>query len=192
MDFRRRTVLYFIASAVAMLACPTGIAGCCCPKLWTGFREHCYRFFSHELIWQAAESFCRNFTVPSLGEWGEVTGNRSGHLVSIHSQAEQDFVTALYESSRKKGDINAGHWFGLHDTATEGTFEWTDGTPVDFTHWEPGQPDNEDYTRYHPDLSENENCGVMRSLSGNEWRDGRCEQPRNTVVHYFICKTPSL
>lgn len=71
------------------------------------------RFFSHELNWLAAENFCRNFTVPSLGEWGEVTGTRSGHLVSIHSQPEQDFVTALYESSRKKGVSNELYNFGI-------------------------------------------------------------------------------
>eukprot|EP00057_Strongylocentrotus_purpuratus_P001368 XP_001198502.2 PREDICTED: echinoidin [Strongylocentrotus purpuratus] len=187
MDFRRRTELFFVALAVAMLACPTGIAGCGnCPKLWTGFRNHCYRFFSHELNWLAAENFCRNFTVPSLGEWGEVTRTRSGHLVSIHSQPEQDFVTALYESSRKKGDEYAGHWFGLHDTSTDGTFEWTDGTTVDFTHWKPGQPDN------HPNTVGNENCGVMRSRYGNEWQDGQCVQPSYSLIHYFICKTPSL
>ena len=49
------------------------------------------------MTWNQAEQFCQNFTVPSLGY-----GSSLGHLISIHTQAEQDFAITLYETSRKK------------------------------------------------------------------------------------------
>ena len=39
--------------------------------------------------------------MPSLGD-GSTVRDSLGHLISIHSQAEQDFAITLYETSRKK------------------------------------------------------------------------------------------
>lgn len=33
-------------------------------------------------------------------------------------------------------------WIGLHDQAMQMNFEWTDRTPVIFTHWHPFEPNN--------------------------------------------------
>lgn len=33
-------------------------------------------------------------------------------------------------------------WIGLHDTAMQMNFEWTDRTPVIFTFWHPFEPNN--------------------------------------------------
>jgi hypothetical protein len=33
-------------------------------------------------------------------------------------------------------------WIGLHDTAMQMDFQWTDHTPVIFTYWHPFEPNN--------------------------------------------------
>ena len=40
---------------------------------------------------------------------------------------------------------SSGAWIGLHDKTSEGRFEWTDGSPVNYTMWRPGEPN--DYLR---------------------------------------------
>ena len=59
------------------------------------------------------------------------------HLVSIHSAAEDAFVLGLGST-----DPGTEYWLGLNDAASEGNFVWSDGTPVDFTNWTPGEPNN--------------------------------------------------
>ncbi|XP_063962826.1 echinoidin-like [Lytechinus pictus] len=186
MALRSQTPVFLATLAITLLACPTGaLAGCCCPTFWTAFDHHCYRFFSQNLTWNEAERFCQSYTVPSLS--GEAKSpDTMAHLVSIHSQAEQNFINILYESSRRKSsdtiDIQGGLWFGLHDQFMEGDFKWSDGSPFDYHAWAPGQPD------FH---TRDENCGVIRS-GGNPglWRDGPCVQAPSERIHYFICKLP--
>jgi len=59
-------------------------------------------------------------------------------LVSIHSQAQEDFV-AWYINNATQGLDRFYTWIGLQ--AIQGQFSaWSDGTPVDYTSWELGQP----------------------------------------------------
>lgn len=44
-------------------------------------------------------------------------------------------------------------WIGLHDTAMQMNFEWTDRTPVIFTLWHPFEPNNF--------LNTKEDCVIM-------------------------------
>lgn len=55
-----------------------------------------------------------------------------GHLVSINSADEESFLKANFERG----------WIGLTDEGTEGDWRWTDGSPITYTNWGPGQPDN--------------------------------------------------
>ena len=57
-----------------------------------------------------------------------------GHLVTIDSQAENDFLTATFG-----GMVNAAY-IGLSDEITEGVFQWDSGAAVNFTNWNPGEP----------------------------------------------------
>ena len=67
-------------------------------------------------------------------------------------------------------------WLGLSDINTEGTFEWSDGTPVDFIHWAKNQPN-----KFH-----NQDCvhtlGFMQDHS-YEWNDINCRD-----CYRFTCK----
>ncbi len=64
-----------------------------------------------------------------------------GHLATITSQAELDFILLNLAPSRP--------WIGLfHNTASptysepSGGWEWVTGEPVTFTNWAPGEPNN--------------------------------------------------
>lgn len=69
-----------------------------------------------------------------------------GHLVSIGSPEEQQFVHSNFGNL---GGVDRRIWIGFTDQTTEGTFEWSDGTPAKFTNWNGGEPNNsggvEDY-----------------------------------------------
>ncbi|MCY2989793.1 MAG: FG-GAP-like repeat-containing protein, partial [Planctomycetota bacterium] len=78
---------------------------------------------------------------------------RGGHLVTINSAAENEFVRANFAAPN--GEV----WIGLTDEAVEGTFVWTNGEPVSYTNWNSGEPDN----------SSNEDYGEM--YSGGTWND---------------------
>jgi Ca2+-binding RTX toxin-like protein len=62
-----------------------------------------------------------------------------GHLVSITSQAEQDFIQDAFLSG---ANDQAVYWIGFTDAAEEGNFVWFSGDPVSYTNWESGEPNN--------------------------------------------------
>ena len=57
--------------------------------------------------------------------------SRGGDLASIHSAAEQAQLVALAPRLGASHD----YWIGLNDIAREGTWVWSDGTPVDYSAW---------------------------------------------------------
>jgi hypothetical protein len=64
---------------------------------------------------------------------------RGGHLVSIGSAEENAFVLAQFGNL---GGVDRRLWIGFSDTASEGSFAWSDGSPVTYTNWNPGEPNN--------------------------------------------------
>ncbi|XP_072013077.1 uncharacterized protein [Amphiura filiformis] len=131
----------------------------CCPSLWSSFMGSCYRYYQYQKTWANANTYCQA---------------RGAELVSIHSAAENGFVSYM---------INGGNvWIGLTDTATEGTFVWSDGTAVDYTNWgtDPiSQPDN---------YAGDEDCVELGSTyfsdpTLNLWNDHQCSNTKS-----FVCK----
>lgn len=99
---------------------------------------HDYLFFTAQLQnAAAADGFC---------------ARSGGTLVAINSSAAQGFV---------KNEISlhgGGTWLiGYSDSATEGLWQWADGSSNGFVNWAPGQPVN---------ATGNEDCAVMDASSG--------------------------
>uniref|UniRef100_A0A8C2WF37 C-type lectin domain-containing protein n=1 Tax=Cyclopterus lumpus TaxID=8103 RepID=A0A8C2WF37_CYCLU len=93
-------------------------------------------------------------------------------LVSIHSGDEQAYVNTMV-------DLELPTWIGLSDILLENhSYSWTDGWPVFFTQWGPGEPSN----------IKDEGCvsvHASRAFHGT-WNDTRCDQAKP-----YVCKISS-
>lgn len=108
------------------------------------------------------------------------------NLISIQSMAENSCIINALNSKGYGGVI----WIGLNDEAVEGVFEWYDQSPVTFTNWAPGEPNNlggnEDCVQIYPDGLWNDlPCNVGNSASVIEVN--LC--PQTTISHAdVICR----
>jgi len=99
-----------------------------CPSGWTTYDSQygtrkCFKSFTSEKTASSAESYCVNYC--------------GGHLASVHSQDEMDFITNSFYASHQH-DV----WIGGYSSV--GKWKWRDGTIFDFADWMTGQPDGQD------------------------------------------------
>lgn len=114
------------------------------------FRQSCYRPSTVALPWEAARDACR-----AIG----------GELVHIENTAEDAFVGAL---------LDVTIWIGAADSEFENFMQWTDGTPVSFASWGPGQPD----------LFQGPDCVEKRQEEPEEpWYDQPCSN-----ASFYVCE----
>ena len=86
---------------------------------------HRYQRFDTAMTWQEAKAFCET--------WG-------GHLATITSQAEDEFVWSNLASAAP----GYGTWLGATDEIIEGEWAWVTGEPWSYTNWDSGEPNNFD------------------------------------------------
>uniref|UniRef100_A0A8C9Z1J4 Neurocan core protein n=1 Tax=Sander lucioperca TaxID=283035 RepID=A0A8C9Z1J4_SANLU len=122
-------------------ACEKGNDGC--EHTWRKFHGHCYRYFSRRHTWEDAEKDCRE---------------HSGHLASIHSLADQNFI--------RGGRSHDNTWIGLNDRTVEDDFQWTDKMDLQYENWRENQPDNF--------FAGGEDCVVMIAHENGKWNDVPC------------------
>ena len=83
-----------------------------------------------------------------------------GDLATIRSAEENSFIWDLI--SKQKSVTEFGAWIGLYRKG-DSKFYWVDDTPLQYTEWKPGQPDNSGGV---------EDCV---NVNGGKWNDLRCD-----------------
>jgi len=99
---------------------------------------------------------------------------RGGHLASIHSEDQQKAIA--YGSFASSNGVWSNWWIGLNDVDSEGSFAWTDGTPLDYSNWFGAEPNNAGGV---------EHCVHIHGHEAGLWNDIPCEN-----VRPYICLLP--
>ncbi|XP_072304766.1 macrophage mannose receptor 1-like [Eucyclogobius newberryi] len=123
--------------------------------------------------WEADpfNNFCYLFNFLSMRTWAEALVdcmNQGGDLLSITDIFQQSFIQVVFQKSPSTG---TSLWMGGHGSMTRG-WEWTDGSPFTYIHWETGNPG--DHHR--------KDCLSIR-INNGYWNDDNCEYKRG-----YICK----
>jgi hypothetical protein len=90
------------------------------------YNGHSYYRSTGSMTWTAAKVACENM---------------GGHLVTVTSPAENNFIFNLWPSG----------WIGLTDEVVEGQWRWVTGEPFTWSNWNGGEPNNagnEDYVQF--------------------------------------------
>uniref|UniRef100_A0AAV2L1Z3 C-type lectin domain-containing protein n=1 Tax=Knipowitschia caucasica TaxID=637954 RepID=A0AAV2L1Z3_KNICA len=129
-----------------------------CEDDWTQFGSRCFRFYNERKSWQNAESVCLT---------------AGANLASVHSLQENDFIS---DSVLNVTGFSAYTWLGGY-TDQNHRWVWSDGTPWDFEHWSPGQPDNHNDQEHHLMFNFGERKALVLGEGGgrNGCRGGRGE-----------------
>ena len=113
---------------------------------------------------------------PDFNAWEHFCERQGGHLATITSPEENDFIYQYLKDSGKKLAF-----FGYTDEESEGNWRWVTGEEVTFENWAPGQDNNGSTTK----TKEPENYAQFsKDTLDGQWNDARV--PQNS--HLFICE----
>uniref|UniRef100_A0A1A7X271 C-type lectin domain-containing protein n=2 Tax=Iconisemion striatum TaxID=60296 RepID=A0A1A7X271_9TELE len=129
-----------------------------CPSGWREINSRCYFLSTETKAWEESRQKCQ-----SVG----------ADLVVINNEQEQN---ALY---RMNGNQYLLFWIGLHNT--DGTLKWVDGSELNDTFWQNGQPSS--------DVANNEDCVEMyhQSPALANWNDAPCQNSRHWLCEKDLC-----
>jgi hypothetical protein len=123
----------------------------------------CYVLFNAPMTRNAARTVCQGLGAGTL-------------LASIQSTAESTLITGLLGASSV--------FLGGSDDQLEGRFVWEDGTLVQLTNWNAGEPNN-------GMGAFEEDCIVMHGSLGGKWDDRPCAgmpAPGVPGTYSFVCE----
>ncbi|XP_070582570.1 macrophage mannose receptor 1-like [Erythrolamprus reginae] len=123
-----------------------------CQNGWKRYGFYCYLIGKTSGTFSEAKTSCEK---------------NQGFLISVENRFEQAFLTSQIGHHPEKY-----FWIGLSDVAKPGTFNWTNGDPIQFTHWNVKMP------------GPNPGCVAMRTGdAAGLWDVVNCEERA-----VFLCK----
>ncbi|XP_078616401.1 uncharacterized protein LOC144884802 [Branchiostoma floridae x Branchiostoma japonicum] len=142
-----------------------------CQGDWSEYNGHCYKLMTDKVNWFKANEQCKQ---------------HDGNLASIMDEAETRFIKDIIKSA--PSGFNPSVWLGLHK---DRNWKWSDGSPVTYTNWGPGEPNNFFLFRG----IEGEKCAGVYFKTGRDffigphrkmgqWNDLNCNKEFS-----FLCKT---
>ncbi|GLC29699.1 DUF5050 domain-containing protein [Clostridium omnivorum] len=129
-------------------------------KVYNSQNKHYYELIDLSMSWKDSEAYCEK---------------NGGHLVTITSKEELDFVNNMI-----KGGTKDRYWLGASDEQQEGTWSWVTGEQFAISSWNTGEPNN--YYGYH---SEN----FLMSNKDGQWMD--VSNDSLVSLYGFICEYES-
>ncbi|CAH1241745.1 VCAN [Branchiostoma lanceolatum] len=108
---------------------------------WRDYNNHYYKLMEDKVSWATANWRCEQ---------------HGGNLSSIKDSDENDFIADVIRNA--KGYLRHHVWFGLK-RGPDGQFKWTDGSPLSYSNWAPGEPDNHSFLSF----GKGEGCGAVIS-----------------------------
>ena len=100
------------------------------PRITNPQNQHLYLYVKKDMNWHDARDYC---------------AAQNGHLVTIDSASENDFIFHL---------TGGNTWLGATDEIQEGTWVWVTGETWSYSNWDEGEPNN---------CCPPENCGAYRA-----------------------------
>uniref|UniRef100_A0A914ZBD7 C-type lectin domain-containing protein n=1 Tax=Panagrolaimus superbus TaxID=310955 RepID=A0A914ZBD7_9BILA len=130
-----------------------------CPSNTTEWQSSCFSFFNISTGFADAELRCKKV---------------GGHLAAIHdgftnALLAQEALNNFHESTQ------VDFWIGATNLIKPPMWNWTDGSPFDFTDWNKGEPQN----------TSGANCAAISTVDGY-WTAQDCFKPKP-----FACQVPS-
>ena len=115
------------------------------------YNGHTYKVYDKSMDWSTAKAYCEK-----LG----------GHLATISSKEENDFVFSLIKERTK-----SIYWLGATCNTPDKKWQWVTGEVWNYKNWSSGNPDH-----YHHYEGYEEYLGILRVNSGNsgyasQWND---------------------
>ncbi len=130
------------------------------------FGGHFYQCINEHMSWHDAEEYCE-----SIG----------GHLVTIGSQEENEFVFELIQEQTGR-DF---YWLGGTDEEEEGTWVWVTGEPWEYVTWDWLEPSNSGGDETGEDFLS------MWATHGGTWNDQWVKDPSYGELVGFVCEWES-
>ncbi len=118
-----------------------------------GGNGHVYQYVRSKKSWTEAKLAAEKMSVNGM----------LGHLASITSKAENDFIVKL----RKLSDLRA--WIGLRYDRKQNRFNWITGEKVKYVNWSKGEPNHlqgEDFVEMFASAKWNDNTDGFRYNQG--------------------------
>lgn len=130
------------------------------PEGSLSWNSHYYSIFDNCKTWEEAAEYC---------------ASRGGHLATITSADENAAVFAFINQS---GYESA--YFGLSDSAVEGTWSWISGESTDYINWHSGEPNGESSTEDY--------AMFYYKFEDGTWNDGEFGSGTSNGGTAFICE----
>uniref|UniRef100_A0A915CEP4 C-type lectin domain-containing protein n=2 Tax=Parascaris univalens TaxID=6257 RepID=A0A915CEP4_PARUN len=137
----------------------SAVAGSRCDPGWrySPFTRKCYRFYDHDTMWPSAEFSCLF---------------KGGHLISLHSNADNRFAIELARGAETV-------WLGNAQFGSSTEYIWSDHSAYNFENWP---------NRKRPDKIKNRPCTKLNTTSG-EWFQSCCKEPSPYICEKEVSAT---